>query len=273
MPPPARDLSKAQPMSISQLCQQDYESHLQASTHDLVHDRLDLHSGDDLDLHYRNNGNGFHQHNGRSVYNQGSDLDEDDYEEYSNRGREPMDERADSAEQLAAEVLGDMVNANRASDAVDAATNDAAFVAPANPFMSRMSSLPLVNSALKAYESGKQNSKVMKYGAEMVESSVKSLSKPVFDKLEPKLGQLDDFARQQLDKVYSKQDIQPFPSPVDSARSSNDILPHDTYFAHRSRGDSIDSTSSAASSRPSFDILRTRNPRHDDATLRSRSGS
>ena len=36
----------------------------------------------------------------------------------------------------------------------------------------------------------------------MVESSVKSLSKPVFEKLEPKLGQLDDFACRQLDKVY-----------------------------------------------------------------------
>lgn len=35
----------------------------------------------------------------------------------------------------------------------------------------------------------------------MVESSVKSLSKPVFEKLEPKLGQLDDFACRQLDKV------------------------------------------------------------------------
>lgn len=35
----------------------------------------------------------------------------------------------------------------------------------------------------------------------MVESGVKSLSKPVLDKLEPKLGQLDDFACRQLDKV------------------------------------------------------------------------
>ncbi|KAF9985636.1 hypothetical protein BGZ75_002719 [Mortierella antarctica] len=274
MPPPARDLSKAQPMSISELCEQDYESQLQTSKHELDHDHLDLNSEDDSDAHYLNrSGNGYHQLNGRSVYNQNSDLDEDDYDEYSNRAREPMDERADSAEQLAAEVLGDMANANRASAAAVAGSSESVLAAPANPFMSRMSSLPLVNSALKAYENGKQNSKVMKYGAEMVESSVKSLSKPVFDKLEPKLGQLDDFARQQLDKVYSKQDIQPFPSPVDSARSSNDMLPHDTYFTHRSRGDSVDSTSSAASSRPSFDILRSRNPRHDDATLRSRSGS
>lgn len=150
-------------MSISQLCQQDYESHLETTKHDLDHDHLDLNSGDDSDAHYLNrNGNGYHQHNGRSVFNQNSDLDDDDYEEYSNRGREPMDERADSAEQLAAEVLGDMANVNRASAAVATAGNESAFAAPANPFMSRMSSLPLVNSALKAYESGKQNSKVMK---------------------------------------------------------------------------------------------------------------
>ena len=163
MPPPARDLSKAQPMSISQLCQQDYESHLHTNSHELDHDHLDLNSGDDSDAHYLNrNGNGYPQHNGRSVYSQNSDVDDDDYDEYSNRGREPMDERADSAEQLAAEVLGDMANANRASAAVAVASNESAFAAPANPFMSRMSSLPLVNSALKAYESGKQNSKVMK---------------------------------------------------------------------------------------------------------------
>jgi hypothetical protein len=36
----------------------------------------------------------------------------------------------------------------------------------------------------------------------MVESGVKSLSKPVFEKLEPTLGQLDDFACRQLDKVW-----------------------------------------------------------------------
>ncbi|ORZ01840.1 transcription factor Opi1-domain-containing protein, partial [Lobosporangium transversale] len=111
---------------------------------------------------------------------------------------------------------------------------------------SRMSSLPVVNSALKAYENGKQNSKVMKYGAEMVESSVKSLSKPVFEKLEPTLGQIDDFARTQLDKVKHRKD---------SARSSNDMIrPDSNYFAHRSRNDSIDSVSSSSSSRqPSFD--------------------
>ncbi|KAG0201302.1 hypothetical protein BGX28_005827 [Mortierella sp. GBA30] len=279
MPPPARELSKAQPMSISQLCQQDDESGHEPHTikQDLDHDPLDLNSESDSDSRYLNrNGNGHYQHSRRDVYGQLSDVDEDDYDEFSNHGREAMDEEADSDEQLAAEVLGDMANAGRSSVSTAATAGGSSFVAPSKPFITRMSSLPLVNSALMAYENGKQNSKVMKYGAEIVESSVMSLSKPVFDKLEPKLGQLDDFARKQIDKVYSKSDAQPFPSPADSARSSNDIL-HDShsnnYFAHRSRGDSIDSTSSGASSRPSFDILRSRNTRLEDATSRTRSDS
>lgn len=43
----------------------------------------------------------------------------------------------------------------------------------------------------------------------MVESGVKSLSKPVLDKLEPKLGQLDDFACRQLDKVNKRTHAHP----------------------------------------------------------------
>ncbi|KAG0288865.1 hypothetical protein BGZ98_004078 [Dissophora globulifera] len=139
-------------------------------------------------------------------------------------------------------------------------------------------------SPLKAYESGKQNSKVMKYGAEMVESGVKTLSKPVFNKLEPKLGQLDDFACRQLDRVYpAKPETQVLPSPTNSTRSSNDIARTEngtangsgSYFPYRSRGDSVDSTSSNTSSRPtSFDILRSRGTnRHEDVTLRRRSDS
>lgn len=39
----------------------------------------------------------------------------------------------------------------------------------------------------------------MQYGAEMMESSVKSISRPVIDRLP--VGQLDDFACRQLDRV------------------------------------------------------------------------
>ncbi|KAG0205466.1 hypothetical protein BGX33_007903, partial [Mortierella sp. NVP41] len=270
-------------MSISQLCQQDSDNDIHTK-HDLDHDPLDLNSGDESDSHYQSyhhqqqqqshysNSRHHHHHNG---YSETSDM-EDNSVEYQQRHRN----QPDSAEQLAAEALGDMANASRA-DSVSCSST------PSGPFITRMSSLPLVNSAmnsaLKAYENTKQNSKVMKYGAEMVESSVKSLSKPVFEKLEPKLGQLDDFACRQLDKfekVYPKtSDAQPFPSPTDSARSSNDLLRADSgfssnnYFAHRSRGDSIDSTSSAASSRPSFDVLRSRNTRHEEATMKHRSAN
>ncbi|KAI1314688.1 hypothetical protein EDD11_001857 [Mortierella claussenii] len=277
--PSAKELSKAQPMSISQLCQQDDNSddELHNIKHNLDQDPLDLNPEDD-DAYMNGIANGHRthpQHDGHDDYSQASDI-EQDYEEYSDHRRHMDSEQPDSAEQLAAEALGDMANA-RSTATVTASGSGSSFMATAGPLFSRMSSFPVVNSALKAYESGKQNSKVMKYGAEMVESSVKSLSKPVFEKLEPTLGQIDDFARSQLDKVYSKSDVQPFPSPADSARSSNDMMRSDAgssgYFPHRSRGDSIDSMSSTSSSRPSFDVLRSRNTRHEEATLRKRSDS
>ncbi|KAF9423456.1 hypothetical protein BGZ94_008280 [Podila epigama] len=272
MPPPA----KAQPMSISQLCQQDDsdDDDLRTIKHELDNDRAHLHSDstkdDDSDSPYMNGSisSNYHNNNNNNHY--------DDYSRHHDADGDSDTKEPDSDEQLAAEVLGDMANASRNGTA---SSTSSSFMAQA-PFISRMSSLPIVNSALKAYETGKQNSKVMKYGAEMVESSVKSISKPVFDKLEPKLGQLDDFACRQLDKfekVYPKSDAQSLPSPTNSARSSSDIMRVDngseSYFAHRARGDSIDSTSSAASSRPSFDILRSRNTRHEEATLRQRSDS
>ncbi|KAH9893274.1 transcription factor Opi1-domain-containing protein [Cubamyces lactineus] len=64
--------------------------------------------------------------------------------------------------------------------------------------LSRVSNIPLVNSALRAYEQSKASSRVVKYGAEMMESSVKSISRPVIDRLP--VGQLDDFACRQLDR-------------------------------------------------------------------------
>ncbi|KAH9933440.1 transcription factor Opi1-domain-containing protein [Fomitopsis serialis] len=68
-------------------------------------------------------------------------------------------------------------------------------------FVSRMSSLPIVNTALRAYEQGKASSRVVKYGAEMMESSVKSISRPVMGRLP--VEQLDDFACRQLDRFES----------------------------------------------------------------------
>ncbi|KAG0361774.1 hypothetical protein BGZ54_008969 [Gamsiella multidivaricata] len=263
-------------MSISQLCQQDYTSddELNNIKQDLDQSPHDLDSEDDLDSSHMNNGrNGFTnshtRQNGRQIYSQSSDIEEE-FDQFSNHRRHTTDDEPDSAEQLAAEALGDMANVGRSTSS----STSGSFIAPAGPLLSRMSSLPIVNSALQAYSNGKQNSKFMKYGAEMVESGVKSLSKPVFEKLEPTLGQIDDFACRQLDKVYQKPDVQPFPSPTSSSRSSNDIIrPDASYFAHRSRNDSFDSVSSASSSRQSYDVLRSRNPRREEATRRQRSDS
>ncbi|KAI0742025.1 transcription factor Opi1-domain-containing protein [Daedaleopsis nitida] len=69
--------------------------------------------------------------------------------------------------------------------------------------LSRVSNLPLFNTALRAYEQSKASSRVVKvrYGAEMMESSMKSISRPVIDRLP--VGQLDDFACRQLDRFGS----------------------------------------------------------------------
>ncbi|KAJ3812077.1 transcription factor Opi1-domain-containing protein, partial [Lentinula lateritia] len=66
-------------------------------------------------------------------------------------------------------------------------------------FVSRMSHIPIVNGALRIYEQGKASSRVVKYGAEIMESGVKTISKPVIDRLPT--GQLDEFACRQLDRL------------------------------------------------------------------------
>lgn len=74
-------------------------------------------------------------------------------------------------------------------------------------FLKRVSHLPIVRGTLRAYEIGKQRSRVVKYGADFVESSVKTISRPVVSRLGASLGergveQLDDFACRQLDRIY-----------------------------------------------------------------------
>ncbi|KAF9785226.1 transcription factor Opi1-domain-containing protein, partial [Thelephora terrestris] len=65
-------------------------------------------------------------------------------------------------------------------------------------FVARVSTIPLVNTALRAYEHTKASSRVVKYGAEMMESSVKTISRPVIGRLP--VTQLDEFACRQLDR-------------------------------------------------------------------------
>ncbi|KAI6110825.1 transcription factor Opi1-domain-containing protein [Pisolithus croceorrhizus] len=133
---------------------------------------------------------------------------------------------------IAIRALGDMKKGARSSSS-SFTTNHANATSSSSPqqdvspdFVSRVSNLPLVNTALRAYEQGKASSRVVKYGAEMMESSVKSISRPVIERLP--VEQLDEFACRQLDKLerYRR------PSSVDSERmqvdeyclSSNDPL-------------------------------------------------
>ncbi|OMJ24958.1 hypothetical protein AYI69_g4452 [Smittium culicis] len=66
-------------------------------------------------------------------------------------------------------------------------------------FISRVSEIPIVNAALSFYDHGKQSSRLVKYGAETLESSVKSVCNPFVKRMN--VSQLDNFACRQLDKL------------------------------------------------------------------------
>lgn len=121
-------------------------------------------------------------------------------------------EDEDESVRIAVSALGDMRNGARASGSNDQipASASSALYAPSPPlpadmtspdFVARVSNFPLVNTALRAYEHGKASSRVVKYGAEMMESSVKTISRPVIDRLPVDVNQLDEFACRQLDKL------------------------------------------------------------------------
>ncbi|KAH6887192.1 transcription factor Opi1-domain-containing protein [Coprinopsis sp. MPI-PUGE-AT-0042] len=136
-----------------------------------------------------------------------------------------LDDQEESV-RIAVRALGDMRNASLRSDSsrqpytqssLSMASTSQAHLSPSpsspqrrdsqpdpspnSPaFVSRMSSFPLVGSALRVYEHGKASSRVVKYGAAMVESSVKTLSRPVINRLPVDVNQLDEFACRQLDR-------------------------------------------------------------------------
>ncbi|KAL8276158.1 hypothetical protein RQP46_011452 [Phenoliferia psychrophenolica] len=66
-------------------------------------------------------------------------------------------------------------------------------------FIARVSQLPLVSGSLEWYERSKRSSRVVKYGAGLVESSFSAVSRPLANN--PQLGALDDFACRQLDRL------------------------------------------------------------------------
>ncbi|KIJ65287.1 hypothetical protein HYDPIDRAFT_28003 [Hydnomerulius pinastri MD-312] len=125
---------------------------------------------------------------------------------------DPIDDEDESV-RIAVRALGDMRKGTRTSATTSHTLSASNSTTPTSPptspipdltspdFVSRVSSLPLVGSALRVYEHGKASSRVVKYGAEMMESSVKSISRPVFDRLPVDVNQLDEFACRQLDRL------------------------------------------------------------------------
>ncbi|KAG6907647.1 hypothetical protein DXG01_008097 [Tephrocybe rancida] len=117
----------------------------------------------------------------------------------------------DESVRIAVRALGDMRNNAQRADPPSSPDSN-------SPFVSRMSHIPLVNSALRVYEQGKASSRVVKYGAEMMESSVKTISRPVIDRLPVNVNQLDEFACRQLDRLDRYR--RPSTSETDSATST-----------------------------------------------------
>ncbi|KIM38368.1 hypothetical protein M413DRAFT_245007 [Hebeloma cylindrosporum] len=112
------------------------------------------------------------------------------------------------------------------SQSLDTAAAAAATTASPPAFVSRMSTFPLVGSALRVYEHGKASSRVVKYGAEMVESSVKSISRPVIDRLPVNVNQIDEFACRQLDRLdrYRRPSATDHTLPPPSPTSSSSAM-------------------------------------------------
>ncbi|KAJ3188143.1 hypothetical protein HDU85_005291 [Gaertneriomyces sp. JEL0708] len=141
-----------------------------------------------------NNGNG-HPINGGTPYMSTSDS-----------------ERSED-ERMAAEVLGGLRNATSQPShpgsyhlhQPGSSSSDPRDRERPDHFMSRVSAIPLVNRSITqistAYEATKNASRVVKYSAESVETGMKTITKPVFNKLEPALASVDRFACASLDKL------------------------------------------------------------------------
>ncbi|GAA6058508.1 hypothetical protein JCM10212_006947 [Sporobolomyces blumeae] len=89
-------------------------------------------------------------------------------------------------------VMDSTAGPARVDGAAAAAEHDAKFI-------ERVSQLPLVSGGIEWYERSKANSRVVKYGAGLVESSFSAVSRPISNNLQ--LGPLDEFACRQLDRI------------------------------------------------------------------------
>ncbi|KAI0076556.1 Opi1-domain-containing protein [Panus rudis PR-1116 ss-1] len=132
--------------------------------------------------------------------------------------------------------------------------------ADSSDFVSRVSTLPIVNTALRAYEQSKASSRVVKYGAEMMESSVRTISKPVIDRLPVNVNQLDEFACRQLDRLgsYGRR-----PSSRDQLEGEQDNDgPGTSSYRTPDEGDTARAWTSAVDEESSSTALRGRSGRH-----------
>ncbi|KAI7905802.1 transcription factor Opi1-domain-containing protein [Cokeromyces recurvatus] len=93
------------------------------------------------------------------------------------------------------------MNEQRLSFSSDSTMNEDSQQRQSSNFIHRVSNIPIVNSALKAYENSKNSSSVMKYGAEMVES----FAAPIYDKFgKHALSGVDEWGCKQLDRLGEK---------------------------------------------------------------------
>ncbi|KAI8817027.1 transcription factor Opi1-domain-containing protein [Fimicolochytrium jonesii] len=169
---------------------------------------------------------------------------------------------ADPDVQMAAEALGGLRNGDMGRRPIRQSSQE--------HFMQRVQNIPLVNKSINqlstAYEATKNASRVVKYSAESVETGVKTITKPVFNRLEPALAPLDRFACTQLDKLEKS-----FPSimgssppPSGSYDAELNGPPRIEYNPSRPRSLSTSSMSSVSSmdllQPPNVPLLDARSP-------------
>ncbi|KAJ3133786.1 hypothetical protein HDU90_005624 [Geranomyces variabilis] len=176
----------------------------------------------------------------------------------------PFEYPTDPDVQMAAEALGGLRNGGMQRRPSRQSSQE--------HFMQRVQNIPLVNKSINqistAYEATKNASRVVKYSAESVETGVKTITKPVFNKLEPALAPLDRFACNQLDKLERS-----FPSIMGTSPPPPEALStlEPPRLEYRSRPRSL--SSSSMSSISSLDLLQPPNVPLLDARSPQMNGS
>lgn len=194
----------------------------------------------------------------------------------------------DESVRIAVSALGDMRNGARASGSnaqIPASASSPLYApSPSLPtdmtspdFVARVSNFPLFNTALRAYEHGKASSRVVKYGAEMMESSVKTISRPVIDRLPVDVNQLDEFACRQLDKLGryhhpSSTDLERMQVDETSRERTLEGQTSPDYFSSRQAHEGTDPSRSSSPVLPDSSENKTPAPQNQITTPADLSG-